>query len=206
MKPGRFFASLIAGFFLISCGTMGGAGADGSSLVLENQNLDASYMPVMAVHEFAVVGFSPKYAEIFTEKTVNFLSTTNVFRVIRTSDRDMLTKEQEFAYFGYANEENAKVKYGQLLGAELICLGKVSRIGDIYSLSLRIINVSTGIIELGISPDFMATNEKSAGEAITVYIKSIVANFSKYYYERVIKKRMSGSSSSTPEKSGFVNK
>lgn len=83
---------------------------------------------------------------VLTDKLINQLANTQKYRVVERSQMQAILQEQEFQQTGCTSSECA-VDVGQILGVEKIVTGSIGKIGSLYSISLRMINVSTGEIE-----------------------------------------------------------
>ena len=59
---------------------------------------------------------------------------------------EQIIKEQGFQQSGCSTDE-CMVEVGKLIGVEKIIGGSISQVGNIYSVSARIVNVETGEIE-----------------------------------------------------------
>lgn len=66
--------------------------------------------------------------------------------VIERSKMNEILKEQGFLQIGCTNTECA-VEVGQLIGVEKIIIGNVDKIGTIFTVNLRMVDVATGKIE-----------------------------------------------------------
>lgn len=83
---------------------------------------------------------------ILTDKLINLLTSTGDYRVIERSQMKSILQEQEFQQTGCTSGECA-VEVGQILGVEMIISGSIGKLGSLYSIALRKINVATGEIE-----------------------------------------------------------
>lgn len=95
---------------------------------------------------------------VLTDKLINQLANTNKYRVVERSQMQAILQEQEFQQTGCTSSECA-VDVGQILGVEKIVTGSIGKIGSLYSISLRMINVSTGEIERSSSVEQSGTIE-----------------------------------------------
>lgn len=79
--------------------------------------------------------------EILTQK----LLARGTFRLVERTRLDAIMKEQKFALTGAVDTETA-VKLGKLLGAKLLVLGSISRLGKSYQINARLVDAETGSI------------------------------------------------------------
>ena len=71
---------------------------------------------------------------------------TKHFKVIEREMMQEVLKEQGFQQSGCTTDE-CMVEIGRLIGVEKIIGGSISKVGDIYSVSARMVDVETGEIE-----------------------------------------------------------
>ncbi len=83
---------------------------------------------------------------ILTDRFNNYLVNTNVYKVLEREKMDAILKEQDFTMTDNCNSAECAVQIGQLLGMELMITGKIGKFGTMYTLDLRIIDVTTGEI------------------------------------------------------------
>jgi len=83
---------------------------------------------------------------VLTDRLRHELFTTGRFRVMERERMQDILKEQGFQQSGcFATE--CVVDVGQLIGVRKMVAGSVGKIEDVYTLSLRLINVETGAVE-----------------------------------------------------------
>ncbi len=91
-------------------------------------------------------GVDKTEVSILTDRFNNFLVNTNVYMVLEREKMDAILKEQDFTMTDNCNSAECAVQIGQLLGMDLMIAGKVGKFGTVYTLDIRIIDVSTGEI------------------------------------------------------------
>ena len=74
------------------------------------------------------------------------LFNTKYFKVIEREMMEQIIKEQGFQQSG-CSTDGCMVQVGKLINVEKIVGGSISQVGNIYSVSARIVNVETGEIE-----------------------------------------------------------
>jgi len=77
---------------------------------------------------------------------------TKSFFVIERSQMNEILKEQGFQQTGCTSTECA-VQAGQLIGVAKIIVGSVDKVGELYSVSIRIVDVATGKVDNSIADD-----------------------------------------------------
>jgi len=107
-------------------------------------------LPLAALPQLAVLnvvlsaGIDPTVAGIITGKIEEPIVASGRFEVLDRSSVDQVLTEKEFQLSsGLVKPEEAR-RAGEYLGADLIVAGTVSRVGQTYALSAKMIDVATG--------------------------------------------------------------
>lgn len=104
--------------------------------------LDLTHTP--AEEELAVNAADSLNAELIASKKYNVVERRKIAHVI---------KEQALGMTGAISEETA-MKVGALVGAKLLVVGRLSRIGDLYRLDARILDAETAAVITAAHADF----------------------------------------------------
>jgi hypothetical protein len=99
----------------------------------------------IAVMDLDADGVTVSEARTLTNKLRGELISTGVFTVIERGEMDNILKEQGFQSTGCTSQECA-VEMGQLLGVQKLVAGSIGKVGAIYLVSLRMIDVAKGTI------------------------------------------------------------
>jgi len=99
----------------------------------------------------AVLEFSGSF-KIFTREDIQAITNrfetelmkTDSFTVLERRNMDAILQEQGFQQTGVCNSAECQVHVGQLLGVDRIITGEVSKMGDIISLNLKMVDVEKG--------------------------------------------------------------
>ncbi len=109
----------------------------------------------IAVNDLIGKNIESGTAGIISDRLRAELINTNVFRVMERGEMNEVMKEQAFQQSGACDESSCLVEIGQVLGVDRIIAGSVGKIGlNLYTISLRIIDVATGEILLTVHEDF----------------------------------------------------
>lgn len=100
----------------------------------------------IAVLDLTGQDISASQRQTFSDRLRHELFATGYFRVMERERMLDILKEQGFHVSGCISTECA-VEVGQLIGVEKIVGGSVSKVGSIYTVNIRLINVETGEIE-----------------------------------------------------------
>ena len=88
-----------------------------------------------------------------TERLRSELLMTKHFKVLERDIMEEILKEQGFQQSGCTTSE-CVVQIGQLVNVEKMVAGKINKIGNTYSSSVRIIDITTGSIDKIVSFDY----------------------------------------------------
>ena len=107
--------------------------------------------PLQEPNFIAVVDFTGNNVSVgdcraLTDRLRTELFNTKYFKVIEREMMEQILVEQGFQQSGCTTNE-CMVEVGKLIGVEKIIGGSISQVGNIFSISSRIVNVETGEIE-----------------------------------------------------------
>jgi TolB-like protein len=108
----------------------------------------AASKPTVAVLDFESVGSEEYLGKAVAEIVRTELIDTKKFRVVERSQINKALSEQRFQQSGVIDERSA-TEIGKLLGADLIIIGSVVKIGSSYTINSRMIDIKTGEATLG---------------------------------------------------------
>lgn len=94
-----------------------------------------------------------------TNKFRSSLAQTKKFILLERSDMDAILKEQDFSMTDICNTAECAVQVGQLLAAEKMITGDLGKVGQAYTVTVRIIDVSTGKVEATASDEYRGASE-----------------------------------------------
>lgn len=105
-------------------------------------SLIAEELPRVAVITFKASGTSEAEAIAASDKFSAELSKTKQYNVLDRANIAALMQELEFTNSDMADQSTA-LKMGKMLGAENIVFGTVAKMGDLYTVSVKEIEVET---------------------------------------------------------------
>jgi TolB-like protein len=106
----------------------------------------------IAVSSFVVRAVSENDAESMADRLSAELSATNVFQVLERSRMKDLFEEAAFQQT-WCDEPACATAIGNLISVDKLVLGSISKVGNIFTVNVRLVNVSTGEIEKNLSED-----------------------------------------------------
>jgi hypothetical protein len=153
-----------------ACGTTGAAATSDTEVSVPASSAVAAGTDLNIVIEDAAVAMEGKIPEGTTVALVSVGSSSaqlseyiigrleaaivssGVLLVVDRANLDRVREEQGFQYSGEVDDESAK-EIGMLLGAGAIVTGKFTDLGDVFSLSLKAINMDTATVAVSLMED-----------------------------------------------------
>jgi hypothetical protein len=126
------------------------------------------YYNQIAVLNLEAVGVSQNESITMTDRLRSELVNSGAFTVIERSKMDEILQEQGLQQTGCTSDECA-VEIGKLLNIRLICAGSIGKVGALYSVSLRMIDVESSKILFTVTEDCRCPVE----EVLTSSMKNI---------------------------------
>lgn len=116
--------------------------------------------PRIAVFEFKVRGnlSIPDAGAIIAEFMSSALAETQRFTLMERALLDKILEEQEFQS-SYLSDESTMVEAGKLFGVEAIVSGTLSKWGRTISISVRLIDTSTGVVRASAQANTQSEDE-----------------------------------------------
>jgi TolB-like protein len=142
----RIFASLFLFSLLFSTSLWAQNSPLGAtSNEASNNTPDASKRNVAVLDfEGSLKDFTREELMAITNRFETEMMKAGVYQVLERRNMDYILQEQGFQQTGACNTSECQVEIGQLLGVELIVNGSVSKVGDVISLNLKMVDVGSG--------------------------------------------------------------
>ena len=90
----------------------------------------------IAVNDLEPEGLDESSTRIISDRIRSELINTGVFRVMERAEMQSILREQGFQQTGIC-------EVGQILGVDRMVTGNIGKVGNFYTISLRMINVAT---------------------------------------------------------------
>jgi len=138
----------------------------------------------VAVNDLTPRGVATTEAEILGDRLRMELLGTGAFRVMERGQMDQILKEQSFQSSGGCDQSECAIEIGKLLAVDRMIVGSVGKIGELFTIQARILDVQTGEIVFSANQDYEGKIEgllsKSIPElarrlAVAVQPKTVVA-------------------------------
>ena len=108
-----------------------------------------------------------------TDKVINEILKSDKYLLFERSQMEDILREQGFQQTGCTNTECA-IEIGQLLGVKKIVFGYIGKVGTIYSISLKMVNVESGEIEKSTSIESKGTLEDVLTKGIIKAVQALI--------------------------------
>ncbi|MBN2013278.1 hypothetical protein JW960_28365 [candidate division KSB1 bacterium] len=119
----------------------------------------------VAVMELDAAGISPAENKIISARLRTDLFNTGKFNILEREKMEDILTEQGFQMSGCTSDECA-VEIGRLIGVKKIVAGSIGKLGSIYTLNIRLIDVETGAVERTATEDCQCPIEDVLTQAI----------------------------------------
>lgn len=98
-------------------------------------------------------GVSEGEAELLSDRLRIDMFNTGKFAVMERAQMQDILKEQGFQQSGTCTDEGCMVEIGQLLGVKFLIAGSIGKLGSLFLVNVRSINVATGKIAKVVAED-----------------------------------------------------
>ncbi len=102
--------------------------------------------PTVAILDFEAQDISQAEAKTLTERLRTEIGDTDAARLIERKALDKILEEQGLQQTGCTSDE-CVAEVGQLLGVQFMISGAIGRVGDSYTIDVRMFSVETGVTE-----------------------------------------------------------
>lgn len=109
--------------------------------------------PLLGVSELTPHGISESDAAIITERLRSELLQTRMVRVLERAEMDKVLKEQAFQNSGACEASRCASEIGKLLSVDRMVVGTVGKIGELYTLNVRLVDVGSGEVLVAVNED-----------------------------------------------------
>lgn len=110
----------------------------------------------MAIADLTAYTLSAGEAKTLTEKLHSALVDTKYFRILSRSDMKNVLEAQKFSRSNMCDDSQCLVEMGKLLSVSKIVGGSVGKVGNTFSLTLRLVNVETGETQITVARELKA--------------------------------------------------
>jgi len=108
----------------------------------------------MAIYNFSGLGVSPIETQVISDRIRVEMGRFDTYSIIERGLMEQILKEQALQLSGLCEESSCLVEVGRILAVHYMVGGTISKIGNLYSIEARIIDVESGEITKSIVEDY----------------------------------------------------
>ncbi len=128
---------------------------------------------ILAIEQLIPHNVEQSAANIITDRLRAELINANIFRIMERGQMDVILKEQGFQQSGGCDAE-CLVEVGQLLGVDQMIVGTVGKIGELFTISARMLDVETGEVLFTVNNDYEGKISGLLSIAVPIIANNIV--------------------------------
>ncbi len=133
---------------------------------------EATNLLTIAILDFQGIGVSAQEAQVLTNRLGTQMVQLGTYHVIERGQMEQILQEQDFQLTGCTTNECA-VEIGQLIGAQQMLAGSFGKLGTIYTIDMKIIDVETGRILKSTSYDIEGSINRLLTEGLAEAVRRI---------------------------------
>ena len=134
--------------------------------------VDISRFPTIAILDFQGIGVSAQEAQVLTNRLATKMVALGTYQVIERGQMEQILEEQDFQLTGCTTNDCA-VEIGQLIGAQQMLAGSFGKLGTVYIIDMKIIDVETGRILKSTSYDIEGSINRLLSEGLAEAVRRI---------------------------------
>lgn|GEM_PF-6924079 len=118
-------------------------------------------------------GLSDQELNIFYERILYELGRRSSFTVVERAQINEILKEQGFQASGACSDDACLVEMGRVLAVRKALSGSIGKIGGVYAISLKLVNIESAAIERHVMNDVRATKKNLLSRHIPFFVKQL---------------------------------
>lgn len=112
-----------------------------------------------AVAELRSYGVEATEAAVITDRLRNDLLVSGQVRVMERGEMALVMEEQSFQQTGMCDQSQCAVEMGRVLSVDRMVVGAVGKVGTLYNVSVRLLDVETGEVLRSVNVDHRGSIE-----------------------------------------------
>ncbi len=142
---------------------------------MQKTSTDLETSKTLAILDFEGIGVPAQEARILTNRLGTYMVQLRSYQVIERGQMEEILAEQDFQLTGCTSNECA-VEIGQLLGVQQMLAGSFGKLGTVYTIDMRIIDVLTGRITKTTSYDIEGSINLLLTEGLAEAVRRIAGS------------------------------
>jgi TolB-like protein len=138
----------------------------------------AEQLPSVAVSDFEARGIQAHEAAIIAERFRGELVESGLFKVMERGQMEAVLEEQGFQQSGVCADATCVMEIGQLLSVSKMVVGSVGRIGEMFTLNVKLVDISSGEILLSLDEHVRGAVEDVFLTAVPSMSRKLIAEAS----------------------------
>lgn len=130
-------------------------------------------LPVVAVFEFRTDNVDSSLGRSFTQRLQGEIQKLGKYSLVDRTQMETILQEQGFQNSGACGNSECQVQMGQLVGADLLAQGSLAKVGDLFTVTVNLVDVETGRILRSASRDEKGGIEDLFAEGLAGIAKDI---------------------------------
>jgi hypothetical protein len=115
-----------------------------TAIIVSICTADDKKMPSVAIMNLEAQTLDKETVRSITDAVADEVIKSRKVRVMERSQMEQILKEQGFQQTGACDGTDCAVAIGRLLSIDQMIVGSIGKIGESYTISLRLVNISTG--------------------------------------------------------------
>ena len=128
----------------------------------------------MAVYNFTGLGVSNIEAQVISDRIRVEIGKFDTYSIIERGLMEQILKEQVLQLSGLCDDASCLVEVGQILAVHYIVGGSVSKIGNLFTIEARIIDVESGQIVTSVVEDYNGPIENLLVQTTKVVAEKLI--------------------------------
>lgn len=128
----------------------------------------------VAVNDLRPNGIEESPARVISDRIRAEMVNTGLYSVMERGEMETILEEQGFQQSGACDDQACLVQVGQLLGVDRMLAGSIGKIGNLHTISLRMIDIGTGEILYTVNEDCACPVEKVLSDATGSVVRKLV--------------------------------
>ncbi len=135
----------------------------------DNDSIKQPTTPIAVLDLEMRGGLSPEENKSLSDRLRGELVATGHYTVLERGSMEAILKEQDFQQTGACSDTSCIVEIGRILAVRKIIGGSIGKVGGVFSINIKIIDVQTGVIESQFADDLSC----SKAELVSFHIRNI---------------------------------
>jgi hypothetical protein len=128
----------------------------------------------VAVNDLQPNGIDSSAARVISDRLRAEMVNTGLYTVMERGEMETILEEQGFQQSGACDDQACLVEVGQLLGVDRMLAGSIGKLGNLHTISLRMIDIKTGEILYTVNEDCPCPVERVLSDATRSVVVKLV--------------------------------